>query len=102
MINILSKLIKSTKRKFHRHSYTKPIVSKYVSFSSRNIIYQCKCGHRKSTKIFRIFGEEFPIETSTFLDDDEFERILNGSDVEETLQGKYNKYVENEKIKHKS
>lgn len=47
----------------HIHYYNKPIASEYVSFHTRDIIYQCRCGKRKLRHEFFAFSEEFPIET---------------------------------------
>jgi hypothetical protein len=64
----------------HRCKYTKPIVSRYVSFNTRKIIYQCKCGKRKVIKVFSP-NYPFPIQTATLITNKEFNNILNGGEV---------------------
>lgn len=66
------------KKCFHFHNYSKPIYSKYVSFHVRDIIYECRCGKRKSKRTERTFSSTFPIETNICVGDEEFKRILNG------------------------
>ena len=46
------------------HQYEKPIISRYVSFGTRKIMYECKCGKRKSYYISVPFDIPFPIETN--------------------------------------
>jgi len=55
------------KIKVHCHSYSKPIVSKYVSFNTRYIVYECRCGKRKIIRDFRTFDIPFPIQTTNFI-----------------------------------
>lgn len=62
------------KRK-HKHLFDKPIVSRYVSFNYRDIIYSCSCGERKIIKVHADFDEPFPIQTSD-LTREEFEKHL--------------------------
>jgi len=71
----LSKLFK------HQCRFTKPIVSKYLSFNHRNIIYECKCGKRKN---FIVGGANynFPIATANLITNKEFNDILNGDEVD--------------------
>lgn len=63
-------------RKIHIHSYYKPIISRYVTFSQRDIIYECKCGERKIFRVYKDFSEPFPIETSMIETNKEFESYL--------------------------
>lgn len=65
----------------HIHYFDKPIASKYVSFHTRDIIYECRCGKRKVVREHRRFGEPFPIETNILITQKEFESILNNSPV---------------------
>lgn len=72
----------------HFHCYSKPIVSMYCCFNSRNIIYECKCGKRRADYVTRRFGDPydpFPMETTLFIDYKEFNEILNGADPEKVL-----------------
>lgn len=62
---------------FHLHHYKKPIASKYVSFSTRDIIYECSCGARKVRRVRKAFGDAFPIETNSLITNKEFNAILN-------------------------
>lgn len=61
----------------HCHSYSKPIVSMYVSFNTRDIVYECKCGKRKIIRDYRPFDVPFPIETTNFITRKELEAIAN-------------------------
>ncbi len=71
------KAIKLIKKLFHVCHYGKPIVSMYLSFHQRNIIYECRCGARKSFKVYRPFGVPFDIETTDFITDKKYNEILN-------------------------
>ena len=73
-MNFLQKI----SNKVHICLYNKPIVSRYISFNKRDIIYQCRCGKRKSYSIYREFGSSFPIETKILLSKQEYLDILNG------------------------
>lgn len=69
-------LVNKLKRSIHIHSY-RPIVSKYVSFNSRDIIYECsKCYHKEHQTVTNHFGDPFPIPTNNLLTDKEFNDIL--------------------------
>jgi len=50
----------------HRHRYEKPIASRYVSFYTRDIVYQCKCGKRIIYKTYN-YDCNFPIPTNLFM-----------------------------------
>jgi len=60
----------------HRHKHTKPIVSMYISFSTRDIIYECTCGHRESRREYFGFSEPLPIETAMNITNKEFLEYL--------------------------
>mgnify|MGYP000863017049 CR=1 FL=1 len=66
-----------SKIKVHCHLYSKPIVSMYVSFNTRDIVYECRCGKRKIIRDYRPFDEPFPIETTNFITRKELEAIAN-------------------------
>jgi len=66
---------------FHIHIYNTPIHSRYVTFSTREIIYECRCGKRRSKSVTKSFGSAFPIETSTGLGGSKklFDEVLTGN-----------------------
>jgi len=65
-------------RLFHIHNW-KPILRKYVSFNSRDILYECRCGKRKIVHVNRSFDREISIETNIGLTHKEMqEALLNG------------------------
>lgn len=74
-------VIKNILKKLHRCNYDTPIVSRYVGFSTRDIIYQCTCGKKKSYMIYRNFGIPFPIETNCFMERKEFKEILESDKI---------------------
>jgi hypothetical protein len=47
----------------------KPIYSRYVSFNSRDIIYELANGKRVVRRVSREFGDAFPIPTANILND---------------------------------
>jgi len=67
------------KRK-HKCDFTKPIASLYVSFHTRDILYECSCGKRKIEQVTRAFGESFPIETTMLLTRKELNRMAEDID----------------------
>jgi hypothetical protein len=71
------KIIFWIKNKLHIHYFNKPIVSEYVSFHTRNIIFECRCGKRELRKESRAFGDAFSIETTHFITHKEMNEILN-------------------------
>lgn len=79
MIEKIQILMNSLKSFFHIHFFSKPIVSKYISFHARKIIYECRCGKRKSKMVRKSFSETFPIPTDIFLTEEQFELIERGS-----------------------
>ena len=66
-----------SKIKVHCHSYSKPIVSMYISFNTRDIVYECSCGERKIIREYRDFSDPFPIETSMNITRQELENIAH-------------------------
>lgn len=56
--------------------FSKPIISKYVNFNSRDIIYQNIFGKRYVRRVYRDYGIPFPIPTTNLLTDEEFKNIL--------------------------
>ena len=73
------------KTKLHIHLFTLPVVSKYVSFHQRDIVYQCRCGKKKLDRVYKQFGESFPIETASLITNYEVNKILNNPAVLQTL-----------------
>lgn len=55
---------------FHIHLLV-PKISRYVSFNTREILYECSCGKKELRMITKPFDEAFPIETTNFLTRDE-------------------------------
>ena len=65
---------------FHFHRFNIPVASQYVSFSTRRIIYACRCGKKEMRTEFYEFSDPFPIETTHGCknwDDEDMKRILN-------------------------
>ena len=54
-----------------------PIASSYVSFSTREIVYESNCGDRRLMRVTRPFGNPFPIEPKWLLSREEIQDILN-------------------------
>ena len=69
----------STSKPFHRHHFSKPIISRYVSFNCRDIIYECDCGKRQVVRICIEFGESFPTTTTPLITHEEFLKYLNNN-----------------------
>lgn len=65
------------KIKVHCHSYSKPIASRYVSFNTRDIVYECKCGDRKIIKFHKQEDDFFPIPTNHLITHSHLEKIAN-------------------------
>ena len=72
----MKEIIKFLKFITHIHSF-KPIVSKYWSFNRRRMIYECKCGCKEIRFVSTPFEVPFPIPTTNFLTNEEFEKILH-------------------------
>lgn len=68
---------KLRKINLHSHSYCKPIVSRYISFNTRDIVYECRCGKRKIIRDYRPFDIPFPIKTNHFITNKELKDIAN-------------------------
>lgn len=62
----------------HIHTFITPIHSMYSYFSGRKIIYECRCGERKSFDVRRAYGDAFPIPTG-MADRKVFKEILNNN-----------------------
>lgn len=77
-MEFLIRLLDNFKRKITGHDW-RPLVSKYVSFSARDIIWECRVtGERKVEREYRNFSTPFSISTTLFITYKEFEEILNG------------------------
>lgn len=70
-------LVRKIKNMAHVHKFNKPIISMYISFNSRDIVYECKCGYRQIFRINIPYEKSFPIETSNILTIKELESYLN-------------------------
>jgi hypothetical protein len=71
------KWIKKLFERLHVCSFSKPIISRYVAFNTRDIVYECGCGKRKIIRDYRPFDEPFPIKTTNFITHQELEKIAN-------------------------
>jgi len=71
------KILRFFDKHLNIHNYNVPIVSIYVSFNVRTIIYECACGKRKAYTIKFPEHEMFPIETSMHYKRTDIEDILN-------------------------
>ena len=60
----------------HRCNYNTPIVSKYVSFNTRDIVYKCKCGKGIIQRIYTPYERPFPIPTTNFITRKDLEKYL--------------------------
>ena len=69
--------LENGKNKLHVHSYDKPIISQYVSFNTRDIVYECKCGKRTIKRVYQSFSEPFPINTTPFITNEDLKKICN-------------------------
>lgn len=69
--------IKKIFERLHVCSFSKPIKSMYVSFNTRDIVYECRCGKRKIIREYRPFDVPFPIETTNYITRKELEEIAN-------------------------
>jgi hypothetical protein len=65
--------------KLHFCIFSKPILSKYVTFNERDIIFKCRCGKKKIKRVYAAFSEPFPIETTNFISDKDFKKIANNN-----------------------
>jgi hypothetical protein len=70
-------LLKRLFKRKHKCKHTLAIASKYLSFSIRDIIYQCKCGKRELKRESFFFDQPFPIETLYgYYNTEEFNKLL--------------------------
>lgn len=65
----------------HIHRFNQPILSQYVSFGTRKIVYQCKCGCKKVQEVRRAFSEPFPMPTTNFIEDKDVRTVLKNTSV---------------------
>lgn len=72
MVNLIK-----IKECLHICYYSTPIASKYVSFNTRDIVYECRCGKRKIKRFDSIMNIPFPIETNFLMTRAELEKIAN-------------------------
>jgi hypothetical protein len=70
---------------FHIHRHNKPIISDYVSFNTRDVVWECRCGHRKLVREFRAYGSSFSLSWTVGLDKKEMEQVLNKTESESLL-----------------
>ena len=61
---------------FHIHNYSKPIVSSYVSFHTRDVVWECRCGKRKLVRETRAFGTSFSLGWTCNLSATEMTQVL--------------------------
>ena len=69
--------IKKIFENLHVCRFSNPLVSKYTSFNTRDIVFECRCGKRKIINVYRSFGNSFPIETTNFITNQEIKKIAN-------------------------
>jgi hypothetical protein len=56
---------------------SKPLVSRYIGFNTRDIVYECKtCGNRKIIRLTLPFEKPFPIPTTSHITHKELEKYL--------------------------
>jgi len=65
--------------------YKKPIISSYVDFNSRNIIYEDIFGRRSLKLVVRSYGVPFPLEWTCKLNNKEIKQILEKKESEELM-----------------
>lgn len=49
----------------------------YVSFNTRDIVYECRCGKREIIRDNRPFDMPFPIQTTSLITHKELKKIAN-------------------------
>ena len=64
-------------KKIHFCTFSIPIVSRYISFNYRDIVYECKCGQRKIIRTHTPYGKPFPIQTTNFITHTELLKIVD-------------------------
>lgn len=68
------------KRK-HKCSFDKPVASAYVSFNTRDILFECSCGKRVIERVCNDFSKPFPIGTTTFLTRKDLEKMVSTAEI---------------------
>jgi hypothetical protein len=79
----MRKLLERIGKALHFCNFKKPIASRYVSFHTRDIVFECKCGKRRVNRVRRAFSSPFPIETTLGITNKEFTQILAGKSIKE-------------------
>ena len=64
---------------FHIHLFTRPIVSRYSGFNTRDIIYECRCGCKKLVEVSKGFSSPFPSEIDYMVTESNFNSILKSN-----------------------
>lgn len=64
------------RKMLHIHWFNKPIISQYWTFNQRNIVFECRCGKRVCERVYRAFGDPFPIQTTPFITTEEINQLL--------------------------
>ncbi len=72
-------------RLFHIDMYLKPIISSYVSFGTRDVVWECRCGKRKLIREYRNFGDPFSMGWTCNLSKDEMTQVLEKRESQELL-----------------
>ena len=60
---------------FHFHKF-EPILSAYISFNFRRVVYKCKCGKIKWKDVLQ--EKIYPFPTSDYISKEEANKICNG------------------------
>lgn len=78
------RLLNWIKRKLHRHSHNKIVVSRYAGFNHRDVIVECKCGHRM---VMYGYWHDwvYPHQTGSFDSKKEFLAYLNQSPTKDNV-----------------
>ena len=72
------------KKIFHIHFFIRPLMAKYIGFSTRDVIFECRCGERKMKRENRSFSSSFSAPTF-LLNNEEFKQVLTRTETETTL-----------------
>jgi hypothetical protein len=64
-------------KKIHVCNFSTPIISRYILFNYRDIVYECKCGKREIIRTHTPYGKPFPIQTTNFITHTELLKIAN-------------------------
>ena len=79
---MMKSIINKIKKNFHVCCYySKPLISKYRTFDSRIIIFQCRCGNKESIIERRYFSDAFSIPTNIRITDKQFNSILKSKKI---------------------